>query len=37
MFERFISWLIANTIEAWDDERDPEWERDNEYDGWSGR
>ena len=22
---RFISWIIACTIEAWDDWRDPDW------------
>lgn len=37
MLSKFWDWLMANTIETWDVERDPEWERDNEYDGWSGR
>jgi hypothetical protein len=22
---RFISWIISRTIEAWDDWRDPDW------------
>lgn len=27
MLNKFISWLMSHTIEAWDDKRDPEWNR----------